>query len=47
MTNIETTLKVEGFPIAYEPARYLFFGVNTTVAGVGYNISKALTTLLR
>lgn len=45
LINIETTLKVDGFPIDYHPVRYPFFGVNTTVSGVGYNISKALTTL--
>jgi sugar/nucleoside kinase (ribokinase family) len=27
------------------PSRYPFFGVNSTVSGVGYNITKALTTL--
>jgi ribokinase len=45
LINIETTLKIEGFPLAYEPVRYPFYGVNSTVAGVGYNISKALLTL--
>lgn len=45
LINIETTLKIEGFPYEYAPVRYPFFGVNTTVSGVGYNISKALTTL--
>src|SRR3990172_7378029 len=45
LINIETTLRVEGFPIAYSPVRYPFFGVNSTVSGVGYNVAKALTTL--
>jgi acarbose 7IV-phosphotransferase len=45
LINLETTLKVEGFPLPYQPVQYPFFGVNTTVAGVGYNISKALATL--
>lgn len=45
LVNIETTLKVSGFPIEYHPGLYPFFGVRSTVAGVGYNISKALTTL--
>ena len=44
-TNIETTLAIEAFPIAYSPMRYPFFGIQTAVAGVGYNITKALTTL--
>lgn len=45
LINIETTLKVDGFPIPYFPVCYPYFGVNSTVSGVGYNISKALTTL--
>jgi len=43
--NIETTLKIDEFPISYQPVRYPFHGVRTTVAGVGLNIAKALTTL--
>jgi ribokinase len=45
LINIETTLKVEGFPIPYFPVRYPFHGVNSSVSGVGFNIAKALTTL--
>jgi ribokinase len=45
LVNIETTVCVESFPIAYETCRFPFHGVNTTVSGVGYNIAKALTTL--
>jgi len=45
LINIETTLRVETFPLTYEPVRYPFFGINSTVSGVGYNIAKALTTL--
>jgi acarbose 7IV-phosphotransferase len=45
LINIETTLKVESFPLTYEPVRYPFFGINSTVSGVGYNIAKALTIL--
>ena len=45
LINLETTLAVDGFPIPYFPVRYPFFGVQTTVSGVGYNIAKALTTL--
>ncbi|MCA9914327.1 MAG: carbohydrate kinase family protein, partial [Anaerolineae bacterium] len=37
--------KIEGFPIAYTPVRYPFFGVESTVSSVGYNITKALKTL--
>lgn len=45
LTNIETTVKVEGFPIEYNPINYNFFGVNSTVSGVAINMGKALTTL--
>lgn len=45
LINIETTLKVDSFPLVYEPVRFPFFGVNSTVSGVGYNIAKALTIL--
>ncbi len=45
LINIETTLKADGFPIQYTPVRYPFYGVNSSVSGVGYNLSKALTTL--
>jgi ribokinase len=45
LINIETTLKVDSFPLTYEPVRYPFFGINSTVSGVGFNIAKALTIL--
>lgn len=45
LINIETTLRVEAFPVVYEPVRFPFGGVNTTVSGVGYNVAKALTVL--
>ena len=45
LINIETTLQVEAFPLTYEPVRYPFFGINSTVSGVGYNIASALRTL--
>lgn len=45
LVNIETTLKVEQFPVEYQPVRFPFHGIHTTVSGVGVNIAKALTTL--
>lgn len=45
LINIETTVRVDGFPVTYVPLRYIFGGVRSTVSGVGYNIAKALTTL--
>lgn len=45
LTNIETTLKIDGFPYDYTPVRFPFFGVQSSISGVGYNVTKALTTL--
>lgn len=45
LINIETTLRIETFPLAYNPVNYPFFGVASTVSGVGYNVAKALTAL--
>lgn len=45
LVNIETTLRVEGFPIDYFPVTYPFHGVRSTVAGTGWNVAKALATL--
>lgn len=45
LINIETTLAVSQFPVEYEPVRFPFHGVNSTVSGVGCNIAKALTVL--
>ncbi len=45
LINMETTLRVDGFPIPYFPVRYPFGGVHETVSGVGYNLAKALTRL--
>ncbi len=45
LINIETTLRIEDFPILYQPVRFPFWGVNSTVSGVGYNLARALTVL--
>jgi len=45
LINLETTLAIDGFPVPYFPVRYPFFGIQTTVSGVGYNIAKALNML--
>lgn len=45
LLNTETTVAVRGFPIAYYPIDYPFFGVSTAVSGVAFNIAKALRTL--
>ena len=45
LINFETTLRIDGFPLEYQPQHFPFFGVNSSVSGVGYNVSRALTTL--
>ena len=45
LINTETTVKIKGFPIEYFPIDYPFFGVNTRVSGVAYNLVKALKSL--
>lgn len=45
LINIETTVAIDGFPIEYQPCRYPFFGVRSTVSGVGFNLMKALSSL--
>lgn len=43
--NVETTLRIDGFPLEYTPSLFPFFGIGSSVSGVGYNVAKALTTL--
>lgn len=45
LLNIETSVKVRQFPIDYYPIDYHFFGIESCVSGVAYNIAKALKTL--
>src|SRR5258708_3215379 len=45
LINIETTLKVDSFPIQYNRVHFPFFGINSSISGVGYNVAKALVTL--
>jgi acarbose 7IV-phosphotransferase len=45
LINIETTLQIDSFPIHYSPVRYPFFGIESSVSGVGFNIAKALSVL--
>ena len=45
LINTETTIKIKQFPIEYFPIDYPFFGVNTRVSGVAYNLAKALKIL--
>ncbi|MBD5131550.1 MAG: carbohydrate kinase family protein [Clostridiales bacterium] len=45
LINVETNLRVRSFPVTYYPIDYPFFGINTTISGVGYNVSMAAKTL--
>lgn len=45
LLNIETNVKVKGFPIPYFPIDYPFFKINSNVSGVGMNIGKAMKAL--
>lgn len=45
LINIETTLQIEQFPLNYYPVTYPFHGIQSTISGVGWNLSKALITL--
>jgi len=45
LLNVETTLRIDGFPLEYRPQHFPFFGIRSTVSGVGYNISRGLTGL--
>jgi len=45
LINMETTVRVRQFPLEYYPIDYPFFGVNTAVSGVAYNLALALRTL--
>ncbi|MBN2113885.1 MAG: carbohydrate kinase family protein [Acidimicrobiia bacterium] len=42
--NVETSVPVEGFPLAYTPVRYTP-GIGSAVSGVGWNVARALHTL--
>ena len=45
LVNVETTLNIGQFPVQYSPIEYKFFGLKSNVAGVAYNVAKALVTL--
>lgn len=45
LVNMETTVPVKAFPVSYFPIDYPFFGVNTNISGVAYNLAKAFQTL--
>ena len=42
LVNVETSVKVRKFPIEYYPIDYPFFGVESHIAGVAYNLARPL-----
>ena len=45
LVNVETNLRIRSFPVAYYPIDYPFFGIDSSISGVGYNIAMAAKTL--
>ena len=45
LLNVETSARIQGFPIDYFPIDYPFFGVKLSVSGVAFNLCSALTAL--
>lgn len=45
LMNVETTVKVDKFPVEYCPIDYNFFGIDSHPAGVGLNLAVSFTTL--
>ncbi len=45
LINIETTLRIERFPLDYFPVTYPFGGVASRISGVGLNVARALQVL--
>lgn len=45
LINVETNLRIRSFPVTYYPIDYPFFGIHSSISGVGYNISMAAKTL--
>ncbi len=43
--NLETNVKVNAFPVTYNPAQFVFFGIQSHVSGVGFNLTRSLRTL--
>lgn len=45
LVNLETTLRVDHFPLPYTPVHYAFNRIHSSVSGVGLNVALALRTL--
>ncbi|MCM3921546.1 carbohydrate kinase family protein [Frankia sp. AiPs1] len=47
VVNVQQTIPVDGFPVAYAPVRYVPHGLRLEVSGVGCNVARALAALDR
>jgi ribokinase len=45
LITIETTVKIDGFPIEYSPIDYKFFGNRSTISGVGYKYKSRASSV--
>lgn len=45
LINVESSVRISRFPVEYSPIEYPFFGVDSTISGVAYNVASALKTL--
>jgi len=45
LINIETTLRIEEFPLDYFPVNYPFGGIASRISGVGLNVARAMQVL--
>ncbi len=45
ITNFETNVSVETFPLQYTKSRFAFHGIRDRIGGVGYNLARALVEL--
>lgn len=43
--NLQTSVRIDSFPIPYRTNTFTPFGVQSQVSGVGYNVAKALAVL--
>ncbi|SEU24411.1 carbohydrate kinase family protein [Stigmatella erecta] len=42
---LEMTYRIDAFPLQYDPVRYPFFCLGSSVSGGAYNVARALSTL--
>ncbi|ADO69177.1 carbohydrate kinase family protein [Stigmatella aurantiaca] len=42
---LEMTYRIDAFPLQYDPVRYPFFSLGSSVSGGAYNVARALSTL--